>query len=106
MLLSQNTKIDSTTFSVRAFDFMMKDLQNCDSLKLRYKDLRLKVGTFADVNLMLLQKNDSLDKLEIKKTIEIKSLNKELKTLNSKKGISTLEGILIGIGALGIGLAF
>ena len=37
---------------------------------------------------------------------KLKVLIKELKTLNSKKGISTLEGILIGIGALGIGLAF
>ena len=85
---------------------MMKDLQNCDSLKNRYKDLRLKVSAFADVNLLLIQKNDSLDKREFLKSTKIKSLNKELKKLNTKKGISTLEGILIGIGALGIGLAF
>lgn len=84
----------------------MKDLQNCDSLKIRYKDLKLKVDEFADVNLLLIKKNDSLDKVEVKKTIDLKNLNRELQSVQKRKGLSTIEGVLIGAAALGIGLAF
>lgn len=84
---------------------MIKDLQNCDSLKIRYKELQLKVDTYSEAVVLLTQKNDTLDKREQLNNFKIQELNTELKSVKSKKGISVLEGILIGVAALSLGLA-
>ncbi len=104
-LLSQSTKTDKIAISTRAFDFIVKDLQNCDSLKIRYKDLQFKVDGFSERNLKLLKRNDSLQELEKLHLIKINNLNKDILKVKKRPKLSALEIILITTSAFAVGLA-
>ncbi|WP_233881916.1 hypothetical protein [Tenacibaculum piscium] len=104
-LLSQSTKVDKVAISVRAFDFIVKDLQNCDSLKGRYKELQFKVDDFSKSNLKLLKRNDSLQELEKLHLIKINNLNKDILKVKKRPKLSALEIILITTSAFAVGLA-
>lgn len=63
-----------------------------------------KVEEYAEANLLLIKANDSLDKKRKQNNIKIEQLNQNLQELNKKKGLSTFEGILIGVGSVGLGV--
>ncbi|MBE7691131.1 hypothetical protein [Tenacibaculum piscium] len=104
-LFSQNTKVDKVAISVRAFDFIVKDLKNCDSLKIRYKELQFKVDDFSKISLKLLKRNDSLQELEKLHLDKINNLNKDVLKVKKRPKLSALEIILITTSAFALGLA-
>ncbi|WP_348707054.1 hypothetical protein [Tenacibaculum sp. 190524A02b] len=106
-ILSQNTRVkDSVRLSTKALDYIIKDIQSCDSLKLRYVEQLEKITKFSDANLLLIQQKDSVFKLNNEVRLKLENVQGKLEENQKSKKLTLLEGILIGISSLGIGLLF
>ncbi|CAL2094811.1 hypothetical protein T190607A02C_70195 [Tenacibaculum sp. 190524A02b] len=92
--------------STKALDYIIKDIQSCDSLKLRYVEQLEKITKFSDANLLLIQQKDSVFKLNNEVRLKLENVQGKLEENQKSKKLTLLEGILIGISSLGIGLLF
>ncbi len=96
-ILSQNTKTDSITISVKALKSMAKESRKCDSLRVAYNFQFSKLQELAVINL------DYFDKVEAseikRKSLQIK-LDESVKALRQKKSNWILPTALGVIGGL------